>query len=86
MPRSIIAGCACRLWSSIFLPFIFLFGGVFCLLRLSESRELVVIRAAGISAWQYLTPLLLTALFLGIAIIATLDPLGSRGLQKFLRH
>ncbi len=66
-----------------FLPFIFLFGGVFCLLRLSESRELVVIRAAGISAWQYLTPLLLTALFLGIAIIAALDPLGSRGLQKF---
>jgi len=66
-----------------FLPFIFLFGGVFCLLRLSESRELIVIRAAGVSAWQYLAPLLLTALFLGILIIAALDPLGSRGLQKF---
>ena len=29
------------------MPFIMLFGTVFCLLSLSESRELVVVRAAG---------------------------------------
>ncbi len=46
------------------LPFAILLGGIFAFWRLSRSSELVVARAAGISAWQFLAvPVLLATLF-----------------------
>jgi lipopolysaccharide export system permease protein len=46
------------------MPFAVLLGGIFAFWRLSRSSELVVARAAGISAWQFLAvPVLLAALF-----------------------
>ena len=36
------------------MPFAVLLGGIFAFWRLSRSSELVVARAAGISAWQFL--------------------------------
>lgn len=66
-----------------FLPFIFLFSTVSCLLRLSETNELVVIRAAGISVWRFLMPFVLSALIIGLVMIAVLEPLGIRGRTSF---
>ena len=46
------------------LPFAVLLGGIFAFWRLSRSSELVVARAAGVSAWQFLAmPVLLATLF-----------------------
>jgi lipopolysaccharide export system permease protein len=46
------------------MPFAVLLGGIFSFWRLSRSSELVVARAAGISAWQFLAvPVLLATLF-----------------------
>jgi lipopolysaccharide export system permease protein len=46
------------------LPFAVLLGGIFAFWRLARSSELVVARAAGISAWQFLAvPVLLAGLF-----------------------
>jgi lipopolysaccharide export system permease protein len=46
------------------MPFAVLLGGIFSFWRLSRSSELVVARAAGVSAWQFLAlPVLLATLF-----------------------
>ena len=65
------------------MPFIMLFATVFCLLSLSESRELVVVRAAGLSVWQFILPLLVFTLLLGCVVLAFLDPIGTTSYQKF---
>ena len=46
-------------------PFAILFGSMATLLQLSRKLELVVARAAGISAWQFLQPGILVAAGLG---------------------
>ena len=66
-----------------FLPFIFLFGTVFCLLRLSQTQELAVIRAAGLSVWQFLTPLLVFTFITASLVIAVLEPIGARSMASF---
>ena len=66
-----------------FLPFVFLFATVFCLLRLSQAQELAVIRAAGLSVWQFLTPLLVFTFLLASLIVAILEPIGARSMANF---
>src|SRR3982751_2559634 len=51
-------------------PFAVLFGSMAALLQLSRRLELVVARAAGISAWQFLQPGLLVAGLLGVVTVA----------------
>lgn len=58
-------------------PFIALFGAMLALTRLARSSELVVARAAGVSVWQILGPLVISALVLGIFLITALNPLTS---------
>ena len=52
-------------WSLLqILPFAVLLGGIIAFWRLARSSELVVARAAGVSAWQFLTlPVLIATLF-----------------------
>jgi lipopolysaccharide export system permease protein len=47
------------------MPFAVLVGAMFCYLNLSRRLELVVARAAGISAWQFIAPALLLAALMG---------------------
>jgi len=59
------------------LPFAVLLGGIFAFWRLSRSSELVVARAAGISAWQFLAlPVLLATLF-GVFGTGAMSPLSA---------
>jgi lipopolysaccharide export system permease protein len=59
------------------LPFGVLLGGILCFWRLTRSSELVVARAAGISAWQFLASPLACALLLGAFTTAVISPLSS---------
>ena len=59
------------------LPFGVLLGGIVCFWRLTRSSELVVARAAGISAWQFLAAPLACAMGLGLAATTLLSPLSS---------
>ncbi len=59
------------------MPFAVLFGGVATFLALSRRLELVVLRAAGISAWQFLAPALLAALALGLLAVGAYNPLAA---------
>ncbi len=47
------------------LPFAVLLGGILCFWRLTRSSELIVARAAGISAWEFLAAPTVCALLLG---------------------
>ncbi|WP_367614851.1 LPS export ABC transporter permease LptG [Plastoroseomonas arctica] len=59
------------------LPFAILIGGIIAFWRLTRSSELIVARAAGISAWGFLAGPVLVALAMGVIATAALSPLSS---------
>ena len=59
------------------LPFAILFGTMLAFWRLTRSNELVVARAAGVSVWQFLTPVALVAFLIGLSSVTLFNPLGS---------
>ena len=59
------------------MPFCVLIGAMSCFLALSRRLELVVARASGISAWQFITPALLSALALGVFATAVYNPVSA---------
>lgn len=63
-------------------PFAVLFGSMAALLQLSRKLELVVARAAGISAWQFLQPGLLVAGIIGLVSVAAYNPVSAILKQK----
>jgi lipopolysaccharide export system permease protein len=64
------------------LPFAVLLGGLLCFWRLTRTSELVVARAAGVSAWEFLTLPTLCAFLLGVGTTAALSPLSSAMLAR----
>lgn len=64
------------------MPFAVLFGSMAALLQLSRKLELVVARAAGISAWQFLQPGLFVALLIGVASVTAYNPLSAHLKQR----
>jgi lipopolysaccharide export system permease protein len=65
------------------LPFAVLLGGVYAFARLSRSQELVAIRAAGMSAWEFLAPPLAVAAGLGFLVVLAITPLSAQMLAQF---
>jgi lipopolysaccharide export system permease protein len=61
------------------IPFVALFGSMAMLIQLNRKYELVVARAAGLSAWQFLLPACAGAFVFGCATVAVLNPLAARG-------
>ena len=59
------------------LAFAVLVGSIGALLLLSRKSELTVMRASGMSAWQFLRPGLIIALLLGIAAVTLYNPLAA---------
>jgi lipopolysaccharide export system permease protein len=56
------------------LPFTVLVGAMSCYLTLSRRHELVVARAAGVSAWQFVAPAVVTAFIFGIIATTVYNP------------
>jgi lipopolysaccharide export system permease protein len=56
------------------LPFAVLFGAMISFLNLSRKLELVVARAAGVSAWQFMTLPLLVVVAVGIVMATLYNP------------
>jgi lipopolysaccharide export system permease protein len=59
------------------MPFCILIGAMTCYLALSRRLELVVARAAGVSAWQFIAPALASAILLGIMATALYNPMSA---------
>jgi lipopolysaccharide export system permease protein len=64
------------------LPFAILLGGIVAFWRLTRSSELIVARAAGISAWGFLTGPLVVALLLGVVATCGISPISSALLSR----
>jgi lipopolysaccharide export system permease protein len=59
------------------MPFCVLIGAMTCYLALSRRLELVVARAAGVSAWQFIAPALASALILGVIATTGYNPMSA---------
>jgi lipopolysaccharide export system permease protein len=59
------------------LPFAILLGGIVAFWRLARSHELVVVRSAGVSAWQFLAGPVLCAALLGAFATAVISPVSA---------
>ena len=75
------------------LPFAVLIGGIIAFWRLTRSSELIVARAAGVSAWEFLAVPVAGAILLGVAASAGISPLSSTFFARaealdniYLRH
>ncbi|WP_237213398.1 LPS export ABC transporter permease LptG [Falsiroseomonas oryziterrae] len=64
------------------LPFAVLLGGIVAFWRLTRSSELIVARAAGVSAWGFLTGPASVAVLLGILATTAISPLSSMMLAR----
>ena len=64
------------------MPFALLLGGMIAFWRLTRSSELIVARAAGISAWGFLIGPLLVAVALGVFGVTALSPISAALLAR----
>lgn len=65
------------------LPFGILVAAMMAYSRLNVRSELSVIRASGVSAWQFLMPLIVMCVLLGFLSMMALNPLGARLSDQF---
>ena len=63
--------------------FAVLFAAIFSFWRLTANQELVVARAAGVSAWQFLLPVIGAAAAIGFLKILLVNPVGAAMLSRF---
>jgi lipopolysaccharide export system permease protein len=67
------------------IPFVVLFSAMFAFWRLTRSNELVVARSVGVSVWQFLTPVLLSAFLIGVVKVTVINPLGAALIAEYDR-
>ena len=67
------------------LPFVVLIASIIVFRRLTKSCELVIIRAAGQSVWQFITPLLLTSFIIGVFSVTVFNPFSATMFSKYQR-
>lgn len=59
------------------LPFAVLFGSIYTCWRLNKTHELVVIRSSGLSAWQFLFPMMAAAMLFGLCVTTMMNPISA---------
>ncbi len=62
--------------------FAILFGALLCFVRLTRTHELVVVRSAGMSVWQFVFPAVYIATIIGLAKIMVVNPAAAVMLSK----
>lgn len=64
------------------LPFVMLIAAMIALINLTRRLELVVARAAGVSVWQFLLPLAIPGLLIGVFATAVYNPVSAQLKQR----
>ena len=65
------------------IPFAVLFSAMFTFWQLTKRYELIIVRAAGFSIWQFLAPVMAVAVLAGVMHVMVLNPLSSILLTRF---
>ncbi len=61
----------------VVMPFVMLIAAMVAFFRLTRSHELVVARAAGVSVWQFLAPVLILVLGIGVFELTVINPISA---------
>ncbi|MBR7158582.1 MAG: LPS export ABC transporter permease LptG [Alphaproteobacteria bacterium] len=69
----------------ILLPFVVLISSLLVFWRLSKSHELIIIRAAGVSVWQFIAPMLIATFVIGVLNITAFNPLAAATYKNYER-
>ncbi|NCT40155.1 MAG: LPS export ABC transporter permease LptG [Alphaproteobacteria bacterium] len=69
----------------ILFPFAILFGAMFTFWQLNRRQELVILRSAGFSVWQFLAPVICVAMLIGFLQIGVFNPVGALLVGKYER-
>ena len=82
---SLLGLAALRVPSSgqVLMPFAVMFAAVYTCWRLTKTQEIVIMRTAGLSAWQFLMPMVATAVALGIAATTLINPLSAVLISRY---
>ncbi|CCG41277.1 LPS export ABC transporter permease LptG [Magnetospirillum molischianum] len=67
------------------LPFAVMIGSMICFWRLTRSHELVVARAAGVSVWQFIAPVMGVVVLFGAIEITIFNPLAAAMFDRYDR-
>ena len=67
----------------LILPFAVMIGAMTCFWGMTRSRELVISRSAGVSAWQFLAPVMGVVFIIGVVNITAFNPLAAKLYQKY---
>src|SRR5690606_37315117 len=67
------------------MPFTVLFAAMATFWRLTRSHELVVARAAGVSVWQFLLPVIGSSVVIAVLAVSALNPLAAALLSRYER-
>lgn len=68
------------------MPFCALIGAMSCYLSLSRRNELVVARAAGVSAWEFTAPAVIVAMLLGVFVTLVYNPVAANLQERSKRY
>jgi lipopolysaccharide export system permease protein len=69
-----------------FLPFCVLIAAMSCYLNLSRRLELVIARAAGMSAWQFIAPALVVSFVIGVLATTVYNPIAALMQERSKRY
>lgn len=69
--------------AEVISPFIVLFSAMYTFWSLSRRHELMALRAAGVSVWEFLAPILAVGVASGLLMIAIINPIGAIFVGKF---
>nr|MEA2799848.1 lipopolysaccharide export system permease protein [Phenylobacterium sp.] len=67
----------------VLLPIVFLFGVIGAFFGLNRRSELVAMRAAGVSAWRFISPAAIAAFIAGLLAIAVVNPVSAALSARF---
>lgn len=70
-------------YAEMIIPFAILLATMWTFVTLARTSELVVTRTAGISAWQFLTPIVTTTLVIGALMVGVWNPLSATLKERF---
>lgn len=65
------------------LPFAVLFSAMFSFWQMNRRSELIVMRSAGFSVWQFLAPVFSVAVLMAIVYLSLLNPIGAAMLSRY---
>ncbi len=67
----------------LIFPFAILFSAILTFWQLARHHELTILRSSGLSVWQFVAPIVVVALFIGILNVTLINPLGALLVGKY---